>query len=168
MRWQELFPPSNDASARYCWVILTSLTEPFGNTVAHSVLVPTSGSLIGPYLCLIFPTNQSQVSGTFRATSVTGHNDTLTMCQTFDETFRHWAPHESLGTATTQRVPRPASSSCAKCDRGQWLTSHFHLGPFPTQSDPKLVKVFHFLCCLVTAAGCSGSGAGGLLFCNQY
>lgn len=71
------------------------------------------------------------------------------MCQTFDESFRHWAPHESLSTATTQCVPRPASSPCAKCDRGQWLTSHFRLGLFTTQFDQKLS--LHFLQCQVTA-----------------
>lgn len=120
-------------------VILTSLLEPFGNRVAHTVLFPAKRFIDWPLPVPHLLDNQSEATGEFRATSVTGHSDTHTMCQTFDESFRHSAPHESLSTATTQCVPRPASSPCAKCDRGQWLTSHFRLGLFPTQFDQKVI-----------------------------
>lgn len=114
------------------------------------MLLPPEGSMIGPYLCLIISrANQQRLGNLQPPASQATMTHTHTMCQTFDESFRHWAPHESLSTATTQCVPKPASSPCAKCDRGQWLTSHFRLGLFTTQFDQKLS--LHFLQCQATA-----------------
>lgn len=89
------------------------------------MLFPSKGSLIGPHLCLIHRASNHRPAENLEPR--TSPDDTHSMCQTFDETFRHWAPHESRSrTATTPTCARdPQVHHVPKCDGGQWLTSHF-------------------------------------------